>query len=107
VVVIGHTPYTRPGREPIDDCSIVGTGAQGVQRRKLLATAGALSATAFATTVALGANLGLFGITEPHSSVGRLDTGRPAVSAGARVGPVSATAVPRSPEPGPQPAPDD
>jgi hypothetical protein len=43
-----------------------------------MAVAGALSATAFATTVGLGANLGLFGITEPDSTVGRLDTSRPA-----------------------------
>jgi hypothetical protein len=44
-----------------------------VQRRRLLATAGVLSATAFATTVCLGANFGLFGLTEPDSPVGRLD----------------------------------
>ncbi len=43
-----------------------------MQRRKLLATAGVLSATAFATTVCLGANFGLFGLTEPDSPVGRL-----------------------------------
>ncbi len=43
-----------------------------MQRRKLLATAGVLSATAFATTVCLGANLGLFGLTEPDSPVGHL-----------------------------------
>jgi hypothetical protein len=43
-----------------------------VRRRKLLVTAGALSATAFATTVCLGANFGLFGLTEPDSPVGRL-----------------------------------
>lgn len=56
-----------------------------MQRRKLLAVAGALSVTAFATTVGLGANFGLFGITEPHSSVGRLDTGRAAASVKVRV----------------------
>jgi hypothetical protein len=44
-----------------------------VERRKLLATAGALSVTAFATTLGLGANLGLFGLTQPDSPVGRLD----------------------------------
>jgi hypothetical protein len=43
-----------------------------------MAMAGALSATAFATTLGLGANFGLFGITEPDSGVGRLDTSRPA-----------------------------
>lgn len=55
-----------------------------MQRRKLLATAGALSAAAFATTVGLGANFGLFGLTEPNSPVGRLDPSQ-AVSADARV----------------------
>jgi hypothetical protein len=58
-----------------------------VQRRKLLAIAGALSVTAFATTVGLGANFGLFGITEPDSSIGRLDSSRPGVAVGVRVGP--------------------
>jgi hypothetical protein len=51
-----------------------------VQRRKLLATAGALSVTAFATTVCLGANFGLFGLTEPNSPVGRLDPDRAATA---------------------------
>jgi hypothetical protein len=45
-----------------------------VERRKLLATAGALSITAFAATVGLGANFGLFGLTEPQSPVGHLDS---------------------------------
>jgi hypothetical protein len=45
-----------------------------VERRKLLATAGVLTITAFATTVGLGANFGLFGLTEPDSPVGRLDS---------------------------------
>jgi hypothetical protein len=48
-----------------------------VERRKLLATAGVLSITAFATTVGLGANFGLFGLTEPDSPVGHLDSRRP------------------------------
>jgi hypothetical protein len=48
-----------------------------VERRKLWATAGVLSISAFATTVGLGANFGLFGVTEPHSPVGHLDTRRP------------------------------
>jgi hypothetical protein len=72
-----------------------------VQRRKLLATAGALSATAFATTVCLGANFGLFGITEPDSPVGRLDPNRATAIADARMEPsaahtvVTTTSIPR------------
>jgi hypothetical protein len=65
-----------------------------MQRRKLLAVAGALSVTAFATTVGLGANFGLFGITEPNSSVGRLDTGPAAVSIRVRVDGSPATTLP-------------
>jgi hypothetical protein len=64
-----------------------------VQRRKLLATAGALSATAFATTVCLGANFGLFGITEPDSPVGRLDPNRAAATASVRSVPSASPAV--------------
>ncbi len=45
-----------------------------MERRKLAAAAGALSVTAFATTVCLGANLGLFGLTQPESPVGRFDS---------------------------------
>jgi hypothetical protein len=44
-----------------------------MRRRKLVATAGALSATAFAATLAIGANFGLVGRAEPNSPVGRLD----------------------------------
>ena len=44
-----------------------------MRRRKLVATAGALSVTAFAATVAIGANFGLVGQAEPDSPVGRLD----------------------------------
>ncbi len=43
-----------------------------MRRRKLVATAGALSVTAFAATVAIGANFGLVGQAEPDSPVGRL-----------------------------------
>jgi hypothetical protein len=48
-----------------------------VERRKRWATAGVLTVTAFATTLGLGANFGLFGLTEPDSPVGRLDSRRP------------------------------
>ena len=44
-----------------------------MRRRKLVATAGALSVTAFAATVAIGANFGLVGQAEPDSPVGRLE----------------------------------
>jgi hypothetical protein len=64
-----------------------------VQRRKLLATAGALSVTAFATTVCLGANFGLFGLTEPDSPVGRLDPNRAAATASVSVRTAASPAV--------------
>jgi hypothetical protein len=54
-----------------------------MERRKLLAVAGALSATAFATTLGLGANLGLFDMTQPDSGAGRLDGTPVAATAGA------------------------
>jgi hypothetical protein len=71
-----------------------------VRRRKLLATAGALSATAFATTVCLGANFGLFGLTEPDSPLGRLAPHQ-SVSTQARVdagvpAPVTTVPIPRN-----------
>ena len=55
-----------------------------MRRRKLVVTAGALSVTAFAATVAIGANFGLVGRAEPDSPVGRLDANASAqtVSAG-------------------------
>jgi hypothetical protein len=43
-----------------------------MRRRRLVVTAGALSVTAFAATVAIGANFGLVGQAEPNSPVGRL-----------------------------------
>jgi hypothetical protein len=41
-----------------------------VRRRKAAAFAGAAAVTAFAATVGLGANLGLFGLAEPQSRTG-------------------------------------
>ena len=52
-----------------------------MERRRLLATAGVLSVTAFATTVSLGANFGLFGLTQPDSPVGRLNSRLPVAGA--------------------------
>jgi len=69
------------GTRHADDHRPPRDGSVGVQRRKLLAVAGALSVTAFATTVGLGANFGLFGITEPDSPAGRLDPSRAGTSA--------------------------
>jgi hypothetical protein len=43
------------------------------QRRRRLALAGALVVATFSATVALGANLGLFGLTQADSGVGRLN----------------------------------
>ena len=50
------------------------TDNRDMERRKLIAVAGALSAAAFATTVGLGANLGLFDMTQPDSGAGRLSS---------------------------------
>jgi len=59
-----------------------------------VATAGALSAAAFAATVALGATFGLYGVTQPDSPVGRLDDRHAvAVVAGAGGGGRSASPV--------------
>ena len=54
-----------------------------MQRRKLVATAGVLSVTAFAATLAIGANFGLVGQAEPDSPIGRLDDHHGVVSASA------------------------
>jgi hypothetical protein len=47
-----------------------------MRRRRTAAIAGTAALTAFAATLGLGANLGLFGLTEPSSRVGHLDTTR-------------------------------
>ena len=54
-----------------------------MRRRKLVATAGALSVTAFAATVAIGANFGLVGQAEPNSPIGRLEDHRHVVASAA------------------------
>jgi hypothetical protein len=64
-----------------------------MQRRKLVATAGALSVTAFAATLAIGASLGLVGQAEPDSPVGRLDDHHKVVAAAAASESVPAVAV--------------
>ncbi len=53
--------------------------------------AGALAVATFSATVALGANLGLFGLTQADSGVGRLNNHRPPAT----------TAHPGSPTPAP------
>jgi hypothetical protein len=62
-----------------------------MQRRRLVATAGALSVTAFAATVAIGANFGLVSQAAPSSPAGRLDDQR--VTSVAAVGTHSSVAV--------------
>ncbi len=52
-----------------------------MQRRRLVATAGAVTATAFAATLAAGASFGLAGRAAPDSPVGRLDDHNAAVTA--------------------------
>jgi hypothetical protein len=63
-----------------------------MRRSKLVATAGLLSATAFAATVAIGANFGLVGQAEPDSPVGRLSDHHQ-VAAGSAVTPGAVVAV--------------
>jgi hypothetical protein len=48
-----------------------------MQRRKAIATAGAVTATATAAVIALGANFGIFGLADERSNVGKF----PAVDA--------------------------
>jgi hypothetical protein len=71
-----------------------------MRRRRLVATAGALSVTAFAATVAIGANFGLVGQAEPNSPVGRLDTQHRvvAVSASSHSPAVAVTLSDRGPD---------
>jgi hypothetical protein len=45
-------------------------------RRKTVAIAGALAVATFSATAAIGANLGLFGLTQADSRVGRLNDHR-------------------------------
>jgi hypothetical protein len=54
-----------------------------MRRRRFMATAGALSVTAFAATLAIGANFGLVGQAEPNSPIGRLDDRRQVAASGA------------------------
>ena len=62
-----------------------------MERRKLVATAGVLSATAFAATLSLGATFGLFEVAQPESPVGHLDSHRAITQV--RVEPASAPAT--------------
>ena len=59
-----HTGFTRcagrADRAAEDSCGSSSKRESDVERRRLLATAGVLSVTAFAATVGLGANFGLF-----------------------------------------------
>jgi hypothetical protein len=64
-----------------------------MQRRKLVATAGALSVTAFAATLAIGANFGLVAQAEPRSPVGRLDNHQVDSASAAPVDSVTAVVV--------------
>ena len=48
-----------------------------MQRRKAIATAGAVTATAAAAVIAFGANFGIFGLSQDNSNVGKF----PAVDA--------------------------
>jgi hypothetical protein len=63
-----------------------------MRRRRLVVTAGALSATAFAATVAIGANFGLVSHAASDSPVGHLDDHRATATAGSP--PAAAVGVP-------------
>ncbi|HEX5586163.1 MAG TPA: hypothetical protein VFZ17_02550 [Acidimicrobiia bacterium] len=65
-------------------------------RRKAAAIAGAAAVTTFAATVGLGANFGLFGLTQPDSGMGHLGGAR-AISAVQPAPAVTATVVPVKP----------
>ena len=56
-----------------------------MQRRQLIAKAGAVTVTAFAATLAFGATFGLAGRAEPDSPVGRFDERKAAAAAAATV----------------------
>lgn len=43
-----------------------------MERRSALATAGAVALTAATAAVAIGANFGLFGLTDGHARIGKL-----------------------------------
>jgi hypothetical protein len=51
-----------------------------MQRRKAIATAGAVTLTAIGGVLALGANLGLFGLTQDDSKVGDFPSIDPAAA---------------------------
>jgi hypothetical protein len=58
---------------PVDTATKSRVGrVETLERRKLIATAGALSVSAFAGTVAIGATFGMFNLTQPDSPTGHL-----------------------------------
>ena len=73
-----------------------------MERRRIFATAGALSATAFAGALALGANLGLFGLARGEEGPGHLGVIDRSTKP---VKPVVRTEVIDVPVPAPGPAP--
>ena len=82
--VVGHTRFTAAGARPIGrrrELRAAGARKALMERRKLVVTAGALSATAFAATLAIGASFGLVNNAQPDSPVGRLDDRKAAAGA--------------------------
>ena len=65
-----------------------------MQRRRLLATAGAVTVTAFAATLAAGASFGLAGQANPDSPVGRFDDRKAAVTVPSQSVPVVPVTTP-------------
>jgi hypothetical protein len=64
------------------------------RRRRTAAYAGAAAVTAFAATVGLGANLGLFGLAQPDAGTSRVDQVRSASVARADAAPSTGPALP-------------
>lgn len=65
--------WTSPGPRLATDpvaCEVDDRRDYAVERRKVIATAGAVTATAVAAVIAAGANFGIFGLAQQDSNVG-------------------------------------
>ncbi|MCJ7672931.1 MAG: hypothetical protein MUP67_12930 [Acidimicrobiia bacterium] len=78
-----------------------------MQRRKAFATAGAVSVTALALVVALGANVGLFGLTRHDDGPGRFKLVGNTSASPSAVAPAGTSAPSATSSSGGQPTSDD
>jgi hypothetical protein len=62
-----------------------------MQRRKAIATAGAVTAAATAAVIAFGANFGIFGLTQNDSNVGKFPAVEATSTAPAATSPTSSS----------------